>query len=110
MLFRSRYALPNESEANYHNGDIPPGYARVGVDEVVPEFQTLDLEILGGDDEVTLQDVKGGFALWNKKYIVLFGQPAPNQQNPSLPEREPNTRQQSPAVLPEVTPMEIESA
>ena len=51
------YALPNESEANYLNGDIPPGYGRVGVDEVVPEFQTLDLEIPGGDDEVILRDV-----------------------------------------------------
>ena len=103
------YVLPNESEANNLNGDIPPGYARVGVDEVVPEFQTLDLEIPGGEDEATLQDVKGGFALWNKKYIVLLGQPALNQQNSSLPEREPSARQQSPAVLPEMTPMEIES-
>ena len=42
------YVLPKESEANYLNGDIPPGYAHVGVDEVVPEFQTLDLEIPGG--------------------------------------------------------------
>ena len=125
------YALPNEFEANYHDGDIPAGYARVGVDEVVPEFETLSLDIPGGDDEATFRDVKGGFSLWNKKYIVLSGQPTPpcrstpNQQNPSLPERERSTSQQSPVlpkrdpiesqdkqqspVLPEMDPIEIES-
>ena len=88
------YALPNEPEASYHNGDIPAGYARVGVDEIMPGFETLSLEIPGGDGEATLGEVKRGFALWNKKYIFL-SRPStppcsspPHQQSPSLLDRD----------------------
>ena len=61
------YALPNEPGASYHLGDIPAGYAHVGVDEIVPGFEMLNLEIPGGDEEKTLGEVKRGFALWTKK-------------------------------------------
>ena len=30
------FALPNEPGASYHLGQIPAGYARVGVDEIIP--------------------------------------------------------------------------
>ena len=36
------YALPNPAGASYHLGGIPQGYARVGVDQVVPLYANLD--------------------------------------------------------------------
>ena len=75
------YALPSDAGASYHNGDIAPGYAVVGVDEIAPGFESLALEISGGDGEETLYDVKGDFVQWNKKYIK-FSKP-PTQQSPS---------------------------
>ena len=77
------YALSSDAGASYHNGDIAPGYAVVGVDEIAPGFESLALEISGGDGEETLYDVKGGFVQWNKKYIK-FSKP-PTQQSPSCP-------------------------
>jgi hypothetical protein len=101
----------------YHCGQIPDGYARVGVDEIMPGFESLELELPGGDEEKTLADVKHAFALWPKKYIVLSEQakstprsrsPAhqpsplflerdqrrspspPHQQSPHLPDRDPS--------------------
>ena len=63
------YALPNQSGASYHLGGLPAGYARVGVDEVVPLYANLYLDIPGGDGEKTLGEVEKGIALWNKKNI-----------------------------------------
>ena len=77
------YALPIVDTASYHNGVIHPGYAVVGVDEIVPESESLALEIPGGNGEEALCDVKGGFVQWNKKYIK-FSKP-PTQQSPSCP-------------------------
>ena len=94
------FAYPNEPEATYHHGVIPAGYARVGVDEVMTGFHTMELEIPGGEEEKTLGDVERGFALWNKKYIVLpdsLPRPPtppcssqPQQESPHLPERDPS--------------------
>ena len=57
------YALPNEPEANYHNGDIPAGYARVEVDEIMSGFETMNFVFPGGDEEKTPGEVKCGFSL-----------------------------------------------
>jgi len=94
------FVCPNEDGATYHHDSIPAGYARVGVDEIVTGFETMELEIPGGDDEKTLGDVKRGFALWNKKYIVFPGplprpptppcSSPPQQESPHLPERDPS--------------------
>ena len=54
------YALPIVDTASYHNGVIHPGYAVVGVDEIVPGLESLALEIPGGNGEEALCDVKGG--------------------------------------------------
>ena len=80
------YALPNQSGASYHLGGIPAGYARVGVDEVVPLYANLDLDIPGGDGEKTLGEVEKGIALWNKKNIVFppTSRSIPPPQDPSL--------------------------
>ena len=101
------YALPNQPGASYHLGDIPAGYARVGVDEIVPGFEIMDLGIHGGDEEKTLGDVKRGFVLWNKKYIVFPGSlprpptppccSPPQQQSPTLPKR-PGPQRESTSI------------
>ena len=86
---------------------IPPGCVRVGVDEVVSGFEKVELDIPRGEDERTLGDVKHGFALWPKKYVVLLQRPptptheqqmpstppggSPGEQpSPHLPERDPS--------------------
>ena len=67
------YALTCESTARWHCNAIPDGYGRVGVDQVLPGYESMELEIPGADDERTLGDVGGGIILWRKKYIVLPG-------------------------------------
>ena len=57
------YALPNQSGASYHLRGILASYARVGVDEVVPLYANLDLDIPRGDGEKTLGEVEKGIAL-----------------------------------------------
>ena len=46
------YALPNTPEATFHCNPIPAGYARVGVDEIEPGYDGLELDIPGGEGEV----------------------------------------------------------
>lgn len=79
------YALPCESTALYLGNEIPDGYARVGVDQVHPGFETLKLHIPGGDDERILGDVQGGLILWPKKHIVIPGWTAPRPPSPPSP-------------------------
>jgi hypothetical protein len=75
------YALPCTPGATYHCSPIPAGYARVGVDEVQPEFRSLELDMPGGEGETTLGEVTSGFILWNKKHIVFPGS-APRPSSP----------------------------
>ena len=116
MLFRNTsvkvavgYVYPSEDGATHHTMPIPPGCVRVGVDEVVPTFETVELDFPGGDDEKTLGDVKHGFTLWPKKYIVLLQRPptprsSPHEhQRPSTPPPSSPHEQQSPH-LPERDP------
>ena len=57
------YALICESTTLYSGNEIPDGYARVGVDQVEPAFQSLELYIPGDDDERTLGDCQGRLIL-----------------------------------------------
>ena len=45
---------------------IPDGFARVGMDQICPGYESMDLEIPGGDDVRTLGDVRGSIILWRK--------------------------------------------
>nr|XP_051228830.1 uncharacterized protein LOC127346586 [Lolium perenne] len=84
------YVYPSEDGAMHHHMPIPPGCVRVGVDEVVSGFEKVELDIPRGEDERTLGDVKHGFALWPKKYVVLLQRPPTpthEQQMPSTPPR-----------------------
>ena len=86
------YALPNPPGATIHLGGIPDGYARVGVDQIMLGFETLELDIPGGDEEKTLGEVRRGIVLWNKKNIV-FPNLAPRPPTPpssSPPPQDPS--------------------
>ena len=98
------YALPNQSGASYHLGGIPAGYARVGVDEVVPLYANLDLDIPGGDGEKTLGEVEKGIALWNKKNIVFPNlaprPPTPPSSSPPPQDPSPHLKIHPPKIHP----------
>jgi hypothetical protein len=52
---------------------IPPGYASVSVEKICqPDFEELELDILGGDGEKTLKDALRGIILWPNCYIVII--------------------------------------
>ena len=53
------YAIPSTPDARWNDREIPAGYAKVGVDEVVPMFCDMLLDIPGPHDETTLGDVVG---------------------------------------------------
>ena len=108
------YALPYEPGALWHCKPIPAGYARVGVDEILPGYASLELDFTGPEDEKTLGEVGGGIILWLKediKFPGLVPNPPPlrgNSAPPSPPphdgddhhntssSRSPPTRQPSP--------------
>src|SRR3954468_5345524 len=105
------FALLNPPGALHHCNPIPPGYARVGVDEVVTEYQELNLDFPGGEGEQTVREPKqNGIYLWRKQWII-FPDSMSSQTRltssspPSPPEMEcipTQSHQPSPAPLPEM--------
>jgi hypothetical protein len=73
MKVAVRQALPCPPDARWHGREIPVGYAKVGVDEIVMGFHDMELDIAGPEDERTLREVLGGVILWDKNYIKLPG-------------------------------------
>src|SRR4051812_40723275 len=66
------YALPIGPTPTYHCRPVPEGYAVVGVDEIMPTFEVLDLHYPAGEGDVTvLGDAKNVTILWPKECIVL---------------------------------------
>jgi hypothetical protein len=49
------YALPSGPRQTWHGREIRAGYARVGVDAIVPGYESLDLDIAGPKEETTLE-------------------------------------------------------
>jgi hypothetical protein len=66
-------ALPSGPDVRWHGREISAGYAKVGVDKIVPGFHDMELDIAGPEDERTLGEVLGGVILWDKNYIKLSG-------------------------------------
>ena len=64
-------AIPTQLGDVYHGQQIPPGYTRVGMEQVYQGWETLELDIPGGDGERTLTEAIHGYILWDKLYIVL---------------------------------------
>jgi hypothetical protein len=81
-------ALPCQPDARWHGREIPAGYAKVGVDEIVTGFHDMELDIPGPEDERTLGEVLGGVILWDKNYIKLPGS-APRTTPPPSRRRSP---------------------
>ena len=82
------FALACEPGARWHGSEILAGYARVGVDEVVPGYESLELDIAGAEDERTLGEVGGGIILWLKEDIKFPGlvlNPPPPRGNSAPP-------------------------
>ena len=65
------YALPRVPDGTYHCSPIPDGYAVVGVDEVIPGFEQLELDFPTGEGETELGDARKSTILWKKEHIVL---------------------------------------
>jgi hypothetical protein len=90
------YALSYEPGVSWHGREIPVGYARVRVDEIVSGYESLELDIPGLEDERTLEEIKGGIILWNKKDIKFAGSaprpppPPSHHKSPSPPGSPPH--------------------
>jgi hypothetical protein len=67
------YALSCEPGVTWHSCQVPDGYARVGMDEVLRGYESLELDMAGPEDEATLGEVLGGVILWKKKDIKFPG-------------------------------------
>jgi hypothetical protein len=77
-------ALPCPPDARWHGCEIPAGYAKVEVDEIVTGFYDMELDIAGPEDERTLGEVLGGVILWDKNYIKLPGSAPRTTPPPSI--------------------------
>jgi hypothetical protein len=80
-------ALPSGPDVRWHGREFPAGYAEVRVDEIVPGFHDMELNIAGPEDERTLGEVLGGVILWDN-YIKLPGS-APRITPPPSHRRSP---------------------
>ncbi|KAI4968895.1 hypothetical protein ZWY2020_046225 [Hordeum vulgare] len=88
-------ALPSGPDAHSHGREIPAGFAKVEVDEIMTGFNDMELDIAGPEDERTLGEVLGGFILWDKNYIKLPGSaprttPPPNRRRSPTPPLPPS--------------------
>ena len=67
------FALKFDPAARWHGREIPAGYARVGVDEILSGCETLEIHFAGPEGESALGEVLHGVILWKKKYIIFPG-------------------------------------
>jgi hypothetical protein len=79
------YALPNPPEATFHGNLNTAGYARVGVDEVMSGYDSLELDFPGGQAEKTLGEVIRGLCVWRKECIIFPRPPTPPPSPPHQP-------------------------
>ena len=81
-------ALPSGPDARWHGREIPAGFAKVVVDEIMAGFHDMELDMAGPEDERTLGEVLGGVILWDKNQIKLPGS-APRTTPPPSRRRSP---------------------
>src|SRR6187551_3683552 len=91
-----------EEGQKWHCNDIPHGYVPVEVEQVVTNWEDLELDILGGDGETKLGQCSHCIILWSKADIVIPGTPAATNKPPSPP-RDPHDRDDSPGA-PDASP------
>ena len=102
------FALPCKAKGTYHCVPIPDGYDVVGVDEVVKEYEQLELDFPAGEDQdlKELGEAKGTTILWRKEHIVLPNwtpQPPPSPQLPPSPQPPPSPPARHPSPPPQQT-------
>ncbi|KAI5008243.1 hypothetical protein ZWY2020_009291 [Hordeum vulgare] len=51
------FPLPSGPNARWHDREIPAGFAKVGVDEIMAGFHDMELDIAGPEDERTLGEM-----------------------------------------------------
>jgi hypothetical protein len=83
------HALPYGPREVRHGCEIRAGYARVGVDAIVPGYESLELDIPAPEEETTLGEVFGGVILWDKKHIVFPGSAPRRPPSPPSPRNSP---------------------
>jgi hypothetical protein len=83
------YVLPSGPEQLWHGREIRAGYACVGVDAIVPGYESLKLDVAGPKEEATLGEVLGGVILWDKKHIVFLGSVPRRPPSPLSPRNSP---------------------
>src|SRR6185503_15688002 len=64
-------AMPTQPGDVYHGQQISAGSTRVGVEQAGQGWETLELDIPGGDGERTQAEAIHGYNLWDKRYIIL---------------------------------------
>ena len=90
------YALPPVAGGTYHCRPIPDGYAIVGVDEVVKEYEEAQLDHATGEGETQLKFAVKTTILWKKEHIVLPNwrslapPPSPQRQQSEPPQPSPS--------------------
>ena len=89
------YALPHDPNAPIHGNRIPPGYAIVAVDEVMKEYEKLELDYPTGDQEHELIAAKGTTIVWKKENIKF-----PDWRPPTPPHSSPPHQQTPPQSSP----------
>jgi hypothetical protein len=82
-------ALPCLTDALHHGNAILAGYARVTVDDIVPGYEDLEIDIPTPEGDVKLGDFKRYIILWLKEYIKFPGlaprPPTPRDPSPPSP-------------------------
>ena len=81
----------------YHGQEILARYARVGVEQVSNDWKTVELDIPGGDREMTLVEAIHDYILWDKRYIIIKA--TEQASRPASPQRAPSTSPPSPQAV-----------
>ena len=104
-------ALPCLPGSLHHSHPLPPGYARVSVDDLLEGYEDLEIDIATPEGHKKLGDVKRQIILWQKKYIKFPGSAPrpPTPRNPSLPPPPPpdDHRPPSPPPPPMIVDLQV---
>jgi hypothetical protein len=100
IIFMVGYStvVPIQPGDVYHGQPIHVGYAKVGVEEVCQDYETLELGIPRGDGETTLAQAILGWILWEKCNILL--KPTDQASRPACPKPPPRVHSMSPPSPP----------
>ncbi|KAI4982282.1 hypothetical protein ZWY2020_022774 [Hordeum vulgare] len=102
-------ALPSGPDARSHGREIPAGFAKVGVDEIMTGFNDMELDIAGPEDERTLESwvessygtrTTSSFGLGPKDNIASSRRRSPTPPLPPSPPHDVGQHNTSPSRSP----------